>query len=104
MSKHHRSDDFHRMMKEIHAGIARAGKFEPGAWYSKEGDCIFVHWEGVPYYAEWINHDLTLYRAMDDKRIVGCAITWITSLMEKSGVIATLVEQSGRQDETDNPA
>lgn len=84
------NDRFLAEIREFVKNIPRAEKSEPGAWYSEAGDCIFVHWEDVPYYAEWINHDLTLYRTMDDKRIVGCAITGIVGLMKKSGVIATL--------------
>lgn len=47
---------------------------EPGWYQSKEGDCIFAYWDNAPSYAERINGPITIYRALDDNRIVGCQL------------------------------
>lgn len=54
----------------------------PGWYHSKDGDCIFAHWEDVPSYAERINGPITVYRAMDDKRIVGCQLKGVEGEMK----------------------
>lgn len=38
------------------------------------GQCVSIFTENVPYHAEWIKGeggDISLYRAMDDNRIIG---------------------------------
>jgi len=45
--------------------------WKPGSYYSPEGQCVFFYLENVDYYGKWINHDITLYLAEDDDRIVG---------------------------------
>jgi hypothetical protein len=47
----------------------------PASVYSKHGDCLFVHFADTPYYAEWVNHDLTLYREFNTKRVVGLQLS-----------------------------
>jgi len=45
--------------------------WKPGSYYSPDGECVFFYLEPVDYYGKWINHDITLYLAQDDGRIVG---------------------------------
>jgi hypothetical protein len=49
-------------------------KFKPGFFYNKPGDIVEVYLENVSYYAQWINHDVTVYKAMDDDRIIGLSV------------------------------
>jgi hypothetical protein len=58
--------------------------FKPQVYYNKAGDMIEVMWESADYYGEYINPGLTLYKAQDDNRVVGCEINWISDLMKKS--------------------
>lgn len=49
-------------------------KFEPGAYYNDTGDILHAHWKESSYYAEWINHRITLLRDQETKEVVGCQV------------------------------
>ena len=59
-------DDLLREIDAQHKGPCR-----PGAWHSTTSDDAYFWFEGVPYYAQCVDPQLTLYRADDDGRIVG---------------------------------
>jgi hypothetical protein len=46
--------------------------FMPTPWYNKDSGEVSVWFENVEYYADFINHNVTVFRARDDNRIVGC--------------------------------
>lgn len=52
--------------------------WRPGWFYNKAGDQIEVLWDTAPYYAKWVNHNLTLYLSQDDHRVVGCVLTQVS--------------------------
>jgi len=49
--------------------------FQAKPFFSEDGKCWFYYTEDAESYVEWIDHRLTVYRAMDDRRIVGCRLT-----------------------------
>ncbi len=52
----------------------RLGKSRPGSWYSPSGDCLFYFKESVPSEAVIIGKLVTIYEALDDRRIVGIQV------------------------------
>lgn len=78
------NEEFAKAVQKI-VGLVKPDKnFKPQAYYNQDGDLIEVYWENVDYYGEWLNHGLTLYKAQDDNRVIGCEINWIESLIEKN--------------------
>lgn len=67
---------------ELMARIAREEPrpAQPGCFYSRDGDCVFCHIEDVSYYAERVDALLTVYRAEDDRRLVGAQIKGVSKL------------------------
>lgn len=61
-------------------GVGAGGERHPGAYYSPEGDCVFVYNEDVAYDRDRIDELLTVYRALDDRRIVGLQIKGVRKL------------------------
>jgi len=59
-------------------------EFKPFVYYNKDGDLIEVYWTNDDYYAEWINHNLSIYRHMETNEIIGVEINWIKNLMKKA--------------------
>ena len=55
---------------------------EPVWFYSKDGDCIFAYWENVPTYGDRLNGSLTIYRAVDDNRVIGCQVKGVEKEMK----------------------
>ncbi len=55
--------------------------FKPNAFHNTDGDLLEVFWENVSYYAEWLNPKVTVLRAEDDKRIVGCQVWGLSKTM-----------------------
>lgn len=62
---------------ELMSRIARedTSPSRPGCFHSRDGGCVFVHLEDVPYRAERVDELLTVYLAEDDGRLVGAQIT-----------------------------
>lgn len=52
---------------------------------SIEGDCVFIHLEDVPHYAERVDDLLTAYCALDDNRLVGLQIKGISTFPRNAG-------------------
>jgi hypothetical protein len=73
-----RNEDLVRALEELTKDIPR-GPFKPDAYYNTTGDFIEAIFEPVSYYAQWVNHRLTILRAQDDHRVVGCQVTWVKS-------------------------
>lgn len=61
--------------------------FKPYFYYHTELDTLECFWENAQDYGDWLNPWLTLMRAVDDNRIVGCKIGGIRQLMDKTNVI-----------------
>ena len=53
----------------------------PVVGWVPQGDYLSIFWEDVPYHAESASDILTLYKAMDDNRVVGCAVSQLTTVM-----------------------
>jgi hypothetical protein len=66
-------DRLGRLLKRIAKEHGKT-KFKPGYFYNTEGDQIEVYLENVNYYAQWVNHDVTILRAQNDDRIVGLEV------------------------------
>ena len=56
------------------------GPPSPGGFYSQAGDCFFYYFEDAPHLAEWIDTTMTVYRALDDRRIVGVQINGVSRI------------------------
>ena len=54
----------------------------PAGFYSREGDCLYFYTEDVPELGEYVDPLLTLYRALDDRRMIGAHIHGIARLPE----------------------
>lgn len=50
------------------------GTTSPGSFYSEAGQVRFWYTESVPYYAEYLDNFVAVYRALDDNRIIGGAV------------------------------
>jgi hypothetical protein len=62
-----------KTLEEVMAEIEAKwdGTTGPGHFYSEAGQCRFWYIENVPYYSQRISDTITVYRALDDKRIIG---------------------------------
>lgn len=61
--------------KQILEAAASAGPFQVKPYWNNEGKQIEVLFENVEHYGDWLNHSVTLFRAMDNNRVVGCIIS-----------------------------
>src|SRR5438874_11114622 len=64
--------------------------------YFADGDFASLFLEDVPYFAERVDELLTLYRAMDDHRFVGCKIKGVRRIMEEMGEFEVSVYDSDK--------
>jgi len=78
------NEEFAEAVQKIVGFVKPDENFKPQVYYNKDGDLIEVYWEAADYYGEYINSSLTLYKAQDDDRVIGCEINWIERLMKKS--------------------
>ncbi len=69
---------------ESHRGRPR-GPFQARPFYSRLGDFLSVYFEDADCYAETVNDGLVVYRAMDDKRVVGCKVIGVTDIQQRRG-------------------
>ena len=60
-------------------------KFQSKPVYSRAGDCLFYYFEDAESYGDRIDGLLTVYKAFEDHRIVGCQIKGVTDILEKFG-------------------
>jgi hypothetical protein len=72
--------------------IKSAGKypFKPFASYDNKGDIIEARWDDCSYYAEWINHQVTLLRHNETGKIIGVQI-WALNKDGKNASIRRVV-------------
>ena len=82
--------DLARSLREM-AGSGPSGT-SPGGWYSREGDCVFFYNEDVPHHRDRVDDLLTVYRADEDKRIIGVQVKGIRKL-PKHDLLGIMVEQ-----------
>jgi hypothetical protein len=72
-------DTYGSLEERIEAALTSPSRFLPQkpSWYydGALGFCVF--WEDVAHFGDWQNHYVTLYRAFDDRRLVGCRIEGI---------------------------
>lgn len=69
---------FERIMALI-GRPARVGAFKPSMFLNEDGKCWEIYLEDVPHHHEWIKGegaDISLWRAMDDNRIVGATLPY----------------------------
>jgi hypothetical protein len=59
-------------------------QFHPRPRYSREGDCVIFYFEESESYGDRVDGILTVYRALDDDRIVGCQLKGIATLLERA--------------------
>ena len=86
-------------LDDVLASIVETGPKEssPGAWYSKDGDCVFCFSEDVEYFAERVDRIITVYYAKADRRIVGVQIKHISRL-PKYDIMEVAVDSDGKFD------
>jgi hypothetical protein len=89
----HMEDALTRFLSERAEGVT--GPPSPGGFYSKEGDCVFFYNEPVDSKAERVDELLTVYRALDDNRIVGAQIKGISRLPKHDLMRLTVMEYKG---------
>lgn len=65
-------------MAESEAGAS--GEREAGGYYNPEGDCIQFYNVDVPYRRDRVDELLTLYKALDDGRVIGFQLKGISQL------------------------
>lgn len=66
--------DLDEFMQKLLKEAEQSGPFKPCCYYNRAGHQHEVYLENVPYIGEWINRDITVYRAMDDRRIIGMVV------------------------------
>lgn len=59
------------------------GVFKPHIFHNVAGNILEVHWEGVEYYSEWLTPQISILRALDDKRIVGCQLSSLKAFYQQ---------------------
>lgn len=77
------NEDFSKTMQEM----AKGHTFTPGAYYNRDGDCIEFMAKEEAFYAERIDDLVTVYRSMNDQRIVGALIKGV------SGFYSTILKK-----------
>ena len=60
-------------------------KFKPALKYSAAGDCLFLYLEEGESYRDRVDGILTVFRAIDDDRIVGLQIKGMSALVKRAG-------------------
>ncbi|MEX2387032.1 MAG: hypothetical protein WD534_04060 [Phycisphaeraceae bacterium] len=68
-------------------------QFNPRPWYSRAGDCLFYHFDEAESYADRVDDVVTVYRAFEDDRLVGCQIKGITALIQMFGEFGVEVQE-----------
>jgi len=60
-----------------------SGEREAGGYYNPEGDCIQFYNVDVPYRRDRVDELLTLYKALDDGRVIGFQLKGVSQLPEE---------------------
>lgn len=58
-----------------------APPWKPGAWFNDTGDFTQALWDDKPYYAKWINHQITLLISQETEKVIGCQIWGARKMM-----------------------
>jgi len=87
-------DPLSDVMRQIDADGVRP--HPPSAFYSPEGDCVLFYAEDVEHYGQRVDEFLTVFRATNDDRIVGCEIKHAKRWPELP--VAALLKDSPRVD------
>ncbi|MEE9394883.1 MAG: hypothetical protein V3W41_20535 [Planctomycetota bacterium] len=69
-------NDLGRLMDSMRSEPAK----KPGGFFSESGDCVFFYNEDVPYVRDRIDGLVTVYRAIDDSRIIGVQVKNVSRL------------------------
>jgi hypothetical protein len=65
----------------LFAGVDR-NRFKPYVEFSPQADAINVYFKPDPDYSERLNENVTLFRSLSDKSLVGCRIKGISGILE----------------------
>lgn len=61
-------------------------RFNPSqAIYSEKGDCVFAYVSDEPAYAVRASEDLTIFRSIQSRHLVGCKVKNVASIIETVG-------------------
>lgn len=69
--------------------------FKAKPYYSKAGDCLIFYFEEAESYAERVDGLVTVYRAIEDDRLVGCQIKEVTPQLKRFGSCKLQIEDRG---------
>jgi hypothetical protein len=58
-------------------------QFQAQPWYNRYGDCVVFHSSEEEGYAERVDDLLTLYRAVEDDRVVGFQVKGVASIIRR---------------------
>ncbi len=59
-----------------------AGAFTPYTLFHQAADALTIYLEGSPDYSEQVDDVITVFRALNDNRVVGCRIDGISKLLK----------------------
>ena len=59
------------------------GPFESRPTHSQAGDCVELYFEDADHYAERVDCWLTVFKAFDDRRLIGFQIKNVASLLSR---------------------
>jgi len=88
--------DLRRSLEEF-ATAHGQGAPRPGGWYSPEADSVYYYGEPVAHHGVRLDELLTLYRAIDDNRIVGIKVKSIRRSPIR-GALKILISESQQVD------
>lgn len=78
------AEEFKNYVESIAATVTLDKPYMPDVSYSHAGRCLYVYLTRDPYYGEYINPNLTLFRSQETKEIVGMEIGGIAKLMKEA--------------------
>lgn len=65
----------------LHEAIPIAEDFTPYCHFSSQADALTAYFEGEADYSERVNEQITLYRSLNDNRVVGCRIKGVRGII-----------------------
>jgi hypothetical protein len=87
-SPYHTQDRFAERLETLPEAVLtgvnelKPGKFQPGAWLSTRGDCIFHYLSDAPSFAERVNDDLTVFWGFAaPTQMTGCKVKNVSRLL-----------------------
>lgn len=73
-----------KSMDELLDSLPKNAKGCPGVHVPKHGDCLFVYLENTPYERVYVDAYLTVFEALDDRRLVGFELKGLSKLEAES--------------------